>query len=401
MNDLARRHAQVQQAVANADLHQATARLQDFVRDVHPQPELIATATRLRREHNLMRSAASPDADARARLGADVLACAQAARAGAELHPPPFAQTDIVCSSEGLGKRFPRGFELQPIDLTLRFGQVTALVGENGNGKSTLIKLVVGALAPTQGAIHWPYLNNTLRKKLDHYLIKQHLAYVPQELPAWPGRLQEAMLFAAAAHGLAPQAAVAETEFVISRLGLDGFVDARWRELSGGYRMRFSLARALITRPHLLVLDEPLANLDVNTQLMFLQDLRNLADALARPLSVLVSSQHLHEIESIADRLVFLRAGRTIYNGPRAEFGKTRAENVFECSVAADQDALLRGLGAAVSRIDTVGGNFIVHTSTAMSAADFLRALLAAAITVHYFRDISQSTRKLFEMEGA
>jgi ABC-2 type transport system ATP-binding protein len=148
----------------------------------------------------------------------------------------------------------------------------------------------------------------------------------------------------------------------------------------------------------MLVLDEPLANLDINTQLMFIQDLRSLADSLARPLSILVSSQHLHEIESIADRVVFLKEGRTIYNGLRSQYGAGRSENVFECACGASKETLqtlLTPLG--VRRIDAVGGNFIVYLPAAHTPSDFLGALLAAGVTIEYFRDISTSTRKLFE----
>ena len=76
--------------------------------------------------------------------------------------------------------------------------------------------------------------------------------------------------FAAAIHGIRGKENEDEVDFIIWRLGLDKYRNATWNEISGGFKMRFSLGRALVYNPRLLILDEPLANLDVNTQLLFL-----------------------------------------------------------------------------------------------------------------------------------
>ncbi len=402
------RHAEITRLIAEHDLQHATARLQDFARDFSPQPALISEATALRRKYVLQRQAfaaqpASEQPGAAALLD-EARSCADRMFEDVRQKEPPFPLTDVVCTTTRLEKRYrARGFHLQPVDLTLRFGEITAIVGENGNGKSTLIKLIVSALAPSGGSLSYPYFGMfELKPPIDYHAIKQRIAYIPQDVPRQHGKVRESLYFMGAAHKLPPDTIVAEVEFMISRLGLDSYAEMDWNQLSGGYRMRFALAQALITRPSMLVLDEPLANLDINTQLMFIQDLRSLADSLARPLSILVSSQHLHEIESIADRVVFLKEGRTIYNGLRSQYGAERAENVFECACGASKEtlqALLTPLG--LRRIDAVGGNFIIYMPTAHTTSDFLGALLAAGVPVEYFRDISTSTRKLFEAGSA
>jgi ABC-2 type transport system ATP-binding protein len=401
----AERHAEITRLINEQDLPHATARMQDFARDFSPAPALISEATALRRKYVLQRQQlANQPADQQPQTGGLLLdearACADRMFEDVRHKEPPFPLTDIICATTRLEKRYrANGFYLQPVDLTLRFGEITAVVGENGNGKSTLIKLIVAALAQTGGTLSYPYFGMLeLKPPVDYYAIKQRIAYIPQDVPRQSGKVRESLYFMGAARNLPPDTIVAEVEFMISRLGLDGYAEMNWNQLSGGYRMRFALAQALITRPSMLVLDEPLANLDINTQLMFIQDLRSLADSLARPLSILVSSQHLHEIESIADRVVFLKEGRTIYNGLRSAYGAERAENVFECACSASKDTLqtlLTPLG--VRRIDTVGGNLIVYMPTAHSPSDFLGALLKAGVAIEYFRDISTSTRKLFE----
>ena len=432
--DLEQRREEIFKLVAAQELTQATARLQDLVRDFCPQAAFLAEATAIRRQHNLLRAAQrnaaavpstqpqtqpiEPDPN-NAALSEAVRDCCERAYQQARQASHPFPITDLVCVTQALEKVYRRkssGFRLHPIDLNLRFGEVMAIVGENGNGKSTLLKIIAGALSHTSGHITYPFFgmfdDGDGREALlptqesrngppvNFYALKQQIAYIPQELPKWRGLVRENLQFTGAVRGLNPAQNLAEVDFIISRLGLDRYADASWDELSGGYRMRFSLARALITNPKMLILDEPLANLDVNTQLAFLQDLRNLANSLARPLSVIVSSQHLHEIESIADRVVFLRDGRAVYSGLRRDYGAQRDENVFECACRADKDrlsALLTQHNIAGHRVDAVGGNFIIRVPISTSAEEFLLMLLEAGIGIEYFRDISQSTRRLFD----
>ncbi len=93
----------------------------------------------------------------------------------------------------------------------------------------------------------------------------------------------------------------------LARYGLQEYQNAQWDEISGGYKIRFELARALVAQPKLLLLDEPLAYLDVITRQRFLIDLRAIASSLENPIPIVVTSQHLYEIEAIADQLVISR----------------------------------------------------------------------------------------------
>src|SRR5204863_8033249 len=126
---------------------------------------------------------------------------------------------------------------------------------------------------------------------------------VPTDLPPWYGSLRSNLHYESAIHGIRGADNEREVDYIVERLGLTNELDRRWYELSGGYKLRFALARGLVWKPALLVLDEPLANLDFIAQQVVLKDLRHLTNSLRYPLSVFVSSQHVHEIEDVSDKL--------------------------------------------------------------------------------------------------
>ncbi|WP_341527374.1 ABC transporter ATP-binding protein [Nostoc sp. UHCC 0302] len=290
-------------------------------------------------------------------------------------------------------------FQLSNINVSLKLGEITAIVGENGNGKTTLLRIIAGKLAPSTGELRYPCL--TLKKKTDMYSIKQQIAYIPQELLPWEGLLFDNLHFAAAIHGFTGQDNEDEVEFITLRLGLEQYKKAKWTEISGGYKMRFALAKALISKPKLMILDEPLANLDINTQLLFLQDLRDLANSISEPKSIIVSSQNLYEIENIADNIIFIKDGQTLYNGSVKNFGDDRTENSYEinCNQSKEEiEDLLEKVN--YKRIEKVGNGFIIHTHRDVGSNYLLKVFLEQGISLKYFRDISKSTRKLFENQS-
>lgn len=287
-------------------------------------------------------------------------------------------------------------FKLGNIDLTLRAGEITGIVGENGNGKTTLLNIVAGELSIDSGEISYPAFEESSKTK-NWYAIKQHIAFIPQHLDKWTGLLKDNLHLAAANHGLFGQENEEAVDFIIHRLGLTRYKHASWKDISSGYKLRFELARALVWRPHLLILDEPLANLDINSKLLFMQDLRLLSNSLRYPITILMSSQQLHEIENVVDNIIFLQEGKPIYNGKVSEFGNDRQTNIFELSGDFSRIDLYNWLKEYQAvKIEDTGQSFIIETPIQFSGNQLL-ALLSTKQKIDYFRDISQSTRKLFQ----
>ena len=302
---------------------------------------------------------------------------------------------EVVLRAKNIQKHYASSkFTLQLDHLELRLGEITGLVGENATGKTTLFRILAGDLAADGGQLQYPLF---APNKLFWPKIKTKIAYVPQELQPWQGSLQENLQYEAAVHGLKGEANQKAVKYIVQRLGLAPHLDKSWLELSGGYKLRFSLAKALIWNAQLLIIDEPLAFLDVKTQLIVLNDLKNLATSLRHPLAILISSQHLHEIEAVADQMLFMRGGQLEHLGYRQEWGQKRQVNVFELGTSLDFasfSAVMQGFPH--HKLWSNGMSFFVSTALTVSGPDLLQFLLAKQIPLIYFRDISSSVKTQF-----
>jgi ABC-2 type transport system ATP-binding protein len=298
-----------------------------------------------------------------------------------------------VFIGKNLHKQYKKGgFELAPLSLQINLGEINGVVGENGNGKSTLIKLIAGEEQTTSGTLNFPLFDNSDWRK-----IKSEIAYIPQRLHKWDGDVRDYLQFTASAKGIYGKENNNAVDYIIERLGLQEYQDYDWNELSGGYQMRFELARMLVWKPKLLLLDEPLAHLDINAQAIFLKDLADLSKDATSPFGVIITSQHLYEVESISKNVIFLKKGKSIYNGPINEFEKERKFNSFELSSTKSSDEFFNFLsGLGFENIENKGNTIIVHVDISMSSQEFITGLFNAGLELKYFRNISQSTRKLF-----
>ena len=147
---------------------------------------------------------------------------------------------------------------LEGVNLTLREGEIVALLGRSGSGKSTLLRIVSGLLRPTGGDVLWrgePVLGPT-----------EGVAMVFQSFALFPWlTVQENVELGLEARGVPRAERAQRAEEAIDLIGLGGFESAYPKELSGGMRQRVGLARALVVHPDLLLMDEPFSALDVLT----------------------------------------------------------------------------------------------------------------------------------------
>jgi ABC-2 type transport system ATP-binding protein len=306
-------------------------------------------------------------------------------------------QTDnfVVFQCRDLARKYEHGsFRFGPISLELRAGEITAIVGRNASGKTTFLRLVNGELQPDSGHLTYPMLQSVGD---DWLTVKSKVAFVPQLPERWYGRLRNNLNFVAATYGARGVANQELVDWQLARYGLQDYENAQWDEISGGYKIRFELARALVAQPKLLLLDEPLAYLDVITRQRFLIDLRAIASSLENPIPIVVTSQHLYEIEAIADQLVILDDGKCAFAGRLEDIAKNATRVVIEISLRAAksdvvecmQDFALQGIE------ETIEGFILVLPDGTSHEALFTALRRRFGNELYSYRDISRSTRSL------
>jgi ABC-type multidrug transport system ATPase subunit len=221
-----------------------------------------------------------------------------------------------LIAAQDITKNYPgSSFRLRPISLEVSRGEILGIVGVNASGKTTLLRILLGDIKQSAGEVAYPSLSAGAAKP-DWITTKRRIGYVSQTLPRWPGRVYDNLCYIASIYGHPLSEIDTYLDLLLKRYGLDKFKYSTWDELSGGYKTRFEIVRALVSKPDVLILDEPLAYLDILSQQVVLRQLRQLARSRARPMGIVVTSQQLYEIEAIADRLLVLEGGTTLFSGP-------------------------------------------------------------------------------------
>jgi len=217
--------------------------------------------------------------------------------------------TGAALEARGLSKRFGKKVALDAVDLSVPAGSVTALVGPNGAGKTTLIRICMAFERPNRGSVEvdgvdpWRHRSEALRR----------VGYVPQTPAVYRGLdVDDHLAMARSLH------AGFDVEYARRRLNQLGIpLDQRADTLSGGQAAQLGLAIALGTRARVLLLDEPLANLDPLARREFIQVL---IDALKSDGSTALLSSHIvTDVEEACDRLVILGAGKVLLDCPLEE----------------------------------------------------------------------------------
>jgi ABC-2 type transport system ATP-binding protein len=204
------------------------------------------------------------------------------------------------------------------------------------------------------------------------------------------------LVFQASIHGIPSNEIDSRLNLLLDELGLQKYADLKWSEISTGYRLRFQLAKMLIGKPKLLVLDEPIANLDIKAQEKFLTDLQRIVTNDEFQTAVIMSSQQLHEVESFSDNVVFIKDGDIKYSGKVEDVGQGRKENTFELSGSMTKELIENLFKDEIISIQVNGKNLSVTTTMAISGESLVTGLLKAECKLDYFRDISSSTKKMF-----
>lgn len=232
-----------------------------------------------------------------------------------------------------LTKIYAQQIAVNKINFQLQKGEITGFLGPNGAGKSTTMKMITGALTPTEGSISINGID-MLKQPIE---AQKMIGYLPEHNPLYTEMyVREYLSFTA---DLYPKVSKSRVEEVIALTGLTPESNKKIEALSKGYRQRVGLASALIHDPEILILDEPTTGLDPNQ----LVEIRHIIKELGKTKTILLSSHIMQEIQAVADRVIVLHKGNIVLDKPmKALQGKEQIiEVAFDFRV---EERLLRNL---------------------------------------------------------
>jgi sodium transport system ATP-binding protein len=231
---------------------------------------------------------------------------------------------------EGLKKRFGAVQALHDVSFHARDGRITGLLGHNGAGKSTTLRVLSTVIRADAGRA----LVDSRDCAQESLAVRRSIGVLPHASGLYAhltGR--ENIMYYARMHGLPPTDATRAAAGLIERLGLEGVADRRAKGYSQGERLKVALARALVHRPQTIILDEPTNGLDVNAVRMLRDLIRELR---ASGRCVLFSSHVMQEVAALCDDIVIIARGRVVVSGaPAAILAATGATDLEEAFVRA------------------------------------------------------------------
>jgi NitT/TauT family transport system ATP-binding protein len=237
-----------------------------------------------------------------------------------------------IIALRGVGKSFANGVvALDRLDLNVWPGEFVSLLGASGCGKSTALRIIAGLSEPTRGKVEW------IEAQAAGATGARRIGFVFQEPTLMPWATVAANVRLPLKLAGLPPDAQARVDSALARVGLSGFSQSYPRELSGGMKMRASIARALVTEPNLLLMDEPFAALDEITRFRLNNDLLGLWQSLGK--TVVFVTHSVFESVYLSQRIVVMtqRPGRVFTElsidapHPRDERFRTSADYAGYC----------------------------------------------------------------------
>lgn len=213
-----------------------------------------------------------------------------------------------MISVQNVSKDFGRRRVLHNISFSVLRGEVVGLLGPNGSGKTTVMRILTGFFPPTEGKA----LVDGVDLAKEPRRLKRRIGYLPERLSIYPDfRIEEFLNFVAEVRGVPPKKRKFE---VLDKISLCGLVSVRGRlvgHLSKGFLQRLGLAQALVGDPEILILDEPTTGLDPKQTV----EIRKLIRELGCDRTLLLSTHILPEVSQVAERVLILNEGRIAAQG--------------------------------------------------------------------------------------
>ncbi len=273
-----------------------------------------------------------------------------------------------VITVEQITKTYGTHHVLNDISFSLAAGNCIALIGPNGAGKTTMLRIITGLLKPTSGQCHFHHAVKDIRSII---------GYLPQH-PVFHSWMtgQEFLQYSAKLTGVAPETAIKRTTELLKTVGIDDAKHKRIHTYSGGMKQRLGIAQAIIHRPSLLVLDEPVSALDPIGR----REVLDLLETLKKELTILFSTHILSDADEVSDDVILLDHGRVVEADSMVNLRKKYQTAKIELTFESD----LTYYKQQISKLDSVINSKIVRNILHVTVSNIEQArteILATAVT--------------------
>jgi len=299
-----------------------------------------------------------------------------------------------VIEAQGLTRYYGDTLAVDGVSFSLSEGEIVGLLGHNGAGKSTILKLITGALEPDRGEVR---LDGTLMDVADDQA-KSKIGYLPENLPLYSDmQVVDYLDYMASMHGLTGLAARNAVVRSMKTTELEDRTFDRIDQLSRGFKQRVGVAQAILHDPKYVILDEPTNGLDPSQTLA----MRHLLKRLSKNAAVLVSTHVLQEVSAVCDRVLILRAGTLAVDQPLAALSASNRLMLASSAASAKVKTAISGIDwvAAVSEDDD--GYMLEVSDGALvddrdSIAGLVRVLVEADVPVSGLSAVRKDLEALF-----
>lgn len=269
-----------------------------------------------------------------------------------------------------LTRRYGDLVAVDDVSFDIRRGEIVGLLGHNGAGKTTVMKMLTGYLEPTAGVVR---IDGLELNQGSRSVIQGHIGYLPENCPVWPEMcVIDYLDYQAALHRVPVAQRTQLIARAISRAHLVEKALVPIGTLSRGYRQRVGVAQAILHQPAIVILDEPTNGLDPNQ----IKDMRGLIRELAEDATVIVSSHILQEVQAVCERVLIMNRGSLVLD---SRLDALQVSRHLQVSVAGDASAVLEAVDG-VGEVRQTAMQGAVRTYVVEADADKAPVLASAVL---------------------
>jgi len=302
-----------------------------------------------------------------------------------------------MISVNGLIRTYGDFTAIDNVSFKIGQGEIVGLLGHNGAGKTTIMKMITGFLEPTDGSITVDGLDINQEREA----IQRKIGYLPENCPVYPEMtVIDYLDYAATLHGVPETERPARVREAITKTELTDKATQLINTLSRGYRQRVGVAQSLLHHPDILILDEPTNGLDPSQ----VQHMRDLIREAAQHATVIISTHILQEVQAICDRVIIIRAGKKVLD---ARMDELRSAHRLLVTVDAEPDKVDTALEqiAAIHKVEQLSNDsnqrsyaleFREQTDAQQCAPAIASALLEAGCSLYAMQPEQRTLESIF-----